>query len=66
MLWTFLQSFSFIPLMASEAIFLNIFSKFVLSNQIQQFGQNLYVWQHPPNSFWGFDFLIFVFTNFSY
>ena len=51
MFWTFLQSFSFIPLMASEEmIFKKIFfHKFIFSvamatDQIQQFGQNSYVW----------------------
>ena len=45
-----LQSFSFMPFMASkEMIFLIFFREFILSvamatNQIQWFGQNSYVW----------------------
>ena len=47
MLSTFLQSFSFMLLRASD--FLIFFRKFILSfamatNQIQQFEQNSYVW----------------------
>ena len=50
MLWTILQNFSFMPFMASEEnIFKIFFREFILSvamatNQIQQFGQNSYVW----------------------
>ena len=50
MSWTFMQSFSFITLMASEKkIFEYFFQKFSLSvamatNQNQQFGQNSYGW----------------------
>ena len=50
MVWTFLQNFSFIPRKASEEkIFYFYFLKFILSvalatKQIQQFGQNIYVW----------------------
>ena len=49
MSWTFIQSFSFIPLMASEKIFEYFFQKFSLSvamatNQNQWFGQNSYGW----------------------
>ena len=47
LLWTLLQSFSFIPLMASEAMIF-FFREFIISvamatNQIQRFGQNSYV-----------------------
>ena len=50
MFWTFLQSFTFIPLLASEEMIFNIFfQKLIISvamatNQIQRFGQNSYVW----------------------
>ena len=50
MSWTFMQSFNFIPLMASEKkIFEYVFQKFSLSvamatNQNQRFGQNSYGW----------------------
>ena len=47
MSWTFMQSFSFIPLMASEKKIFEyfFFFKFAMAtNQNQQFGQNLYGW----------------------
>ena len=50
MSWTFMQTFSFIPLMASEKkIFEYFFRKFsfpvaMATNQNQQFWQNSYGW----------------------
>ena len=48
MLWAFLQSFSFIPIMASEEMIFEYLSLLIAmavamaTNQIQQFGQNSY------------------------
>ena len=47
MSWTYMQSFSFIPITASEEKIFFFFRKFTLyvamtTNQIQRFGQNSY------------------------
>ena len=48
-LWTILQSFSFIPLLAFEELIFYFFCKFNLSaaiatNQIERFGLKWYAW----------------------
>ena len=57
MLWTILQSFSFIPHIhvPSEELIFNIFHKFSLlvattTNQIDRFGQKVYIWYWEDHS----------------